>query len=293
MTPEASARTSPRCARGASVAARAAIASSGDAGVEADGQRRRGRWPGCRGRPAASRAGREPSGVATSAAMPRMPRDRDVRRRHVGRPIARRTSPCGRRTRAARATTRASPALATSTASASAPSRISALASAIASTDGKCSRCASPTLVQTRTSGSAIADQRADLAGRAHPQLHDGHAREPRRRGRARAATAAGRCGCSGCRGSGTSGAAAPGTPRSTSFVVVLPADPVIATTRAPLFRRIARAHPLQRQGGVRHFDDDRRRAAAAASRSPAVGRARSATTTPAAPRSSASPTKA
>ena len=50
---------------------------------------------------------------------------------------------------------RSSSALATRTADGPAPSRISALASAIASSDAKKPRWASPTLVQTRTSGSA------------------------------------------------------------------------------------------------------------------------------------------
>ena len=61
---------------------------------------------------------------------------------------------------AARAITRGSSALATSAVFPVAPWRISALASAIASTDAKNSRCTSATLVQTRTSGSAIATRR-------------------------------------------------------------------------------------------------------------------------------------
>ena len=44
------------------------------------------------------------------------------------------------------------------------------------------------------------------------------------------------------------------------SFVVVLPALPVIATTFAPDRRRTSRARVLQRPGRVRHLDDERRR---------------------------------
>ena len=62
--------------------------------------------------------------------------------------------PAKRRTRAI---TRGSSALQTSSVAAAARSRISALASAIASGDAKKPRCASPTFVHTRTSGSAIA----------------------------------------------------------------------------------------------------------------------------------------
>ena len=52
---------------------------------------------------------------------------------------------------------RSSSALQTRTSAGRARSRISALASAIASGDAKKPMCASPTFVQTRTSGSAIA----------------------------------------------------------------------------------------------------------------------------------------
>ena len=55
---------------------------------------------------------------------------------------------------------------------ASARSRISAFASAIASGDAKKPRCASPTFVHTRTSGVGNRDQRADLPGVIHPQFH-------------------------------------------------------------------------------------------------------------------------
>ena len=66
-----------------------------------------------------------------------------------------RTSRPGRRNDATRAAIRGSSAFATSSVEALAPSRISAFASAIASTEAKKPECASPTLVHTRTSGSA------------------------------------------------------------------------------------------------------------------------------------------
>jgi hypothetical protein len=56
-----------------------------------------------------------------------------------------------------RAITRGSSAFATSVVASVAPSRISAFASAIASGELKNPRCASPTFVHTRTSGSASA----------------------------------------------------------------------------------------------------------------------------------------
>ena len=104
-------------------------------------------------------------------------RSRDRRRsRRARRPAARcRTSRRGRRTTDVLAAIRSSSALATSTVSAVAPSRISAFASAMASIEPKNPTCASPTLVQTRTSGSAMPHERADFARVVHAQLHDGH----------------------------------------------------------------------------------------------------------------------
>ena len=71
------------------------------------------------------------------------------------------------------ATMRSSSAFATSSVDALAPSKISALASAIASTDAKKPMCASPTFVQTRTSGFRRADQRPDFTRVIHPELDD------------------------------------------------------------------------------------------------------------------------
>ena len=123
------------------------------------------------------RARTRPRGVVTRARVPSMPRSttsvartsapRSIAERHRRARQTRRAAPrCGRRRRWR-------PAASTGVA----PSRISALASAIASTDAKKPRCASPTLVHTRTSGSATRDQRADLAGVIHAQFDDGDLR--------------------------------------------------------------------------------------------------------------------
>ena len=173
VTPLASRTTSPRCDAGRRSRARSAIASSGTSNssatavaastfgevAAADERRRRDR-----SRRAAS---------TTRALVPSIPRSTTRRRAHVGVAIDRRTSRRGRQTRAARAAMRSSSALATSSVAGVAPSRISAFASAIASTDAKKPRCASPTFVHTRTSGSAMRDQRADFPGVIHPELDD------------------------------------------------------------------------------------------------------------------------
>ena len=97
-----------------------------------------------------------PAGVAMRARTPDTPRSSTPCARMVAtsahpkvatRPVK----------RPARAITRGSSALQTRRSRGSARSRISALASARASLDEKNPRCASPTLVHTRTSGSAIA----------------------------------------------------------------------------------------------------------------------------------------
>ena len=97
-----------------------------------------------------------PTGVVTRARVPATPRSSMSRARTVALSTVpnvkvRPPKPC------ARLITRLSSALHTSTVVAVARSRISAFASAIASGDAKNPRCASPTLVHTRTSGSAIA----------------------------------------------------------------------------------------------------------------------------------------
>jgi hypothetical protein len=98
---------------------------------------------------------RSPAGVSMSALMPRMPRSRTSRARTVAPPASPKVSTLPGNP-AARDITRGSSALHTSTVLASARSRISPLASAMASADAKNPRCASPTLVHTRVSGAAI-----------------------------------------------------------------------------------------------------------------------------------------
>ena len=92
-------------------------------------------------------------------------------RRHVGRHVDAEGEDACRRS-AARAPSRAGrrhwPRRATP---AVAPSRISALASAMASSDAKNAECTSATIVHTRTSGSAMPDQQADLARVVHPEF--------------------------------------------------------------------------------------------------------------------------
>ena len=98
---------------------------------------------------------RSPAGVATRARMPSTPRSSMA----VARTVAPSTVPKVTIRPAklrARAITRGSSALQTSSVAAAARCRISALASAMASGDAKKPRCASPTFVHTRTSGSAI-----------------------------------------------------------------------------------------------------------------------------------------
>ena len=115
----------------------------------------------------ARRAERRPP--SRRAPSPRTSRRLDVRRRCR----CRRSSP-GRESLRTRDMIRASLAFATSTRRARRRARGSrALASAIASADSKNPRCASPTLVHTRTSGSAMPDERADLARVIHPELDD------------------------------------------------------------------------------------------------------------------------
>ena len=163
----------------------------------------------------------------------------------------------------------------------SAPSRISALASAIASTDAKKPRCASPTLVQTRTSGSAM-----PTSVRISPAwFMPSSTTATSGRVAARAATAAARCGCSGSRGSGPPGTVAARNAAVISLVVVLPALPVIATTRAPDFRRTSRARSWSAAGG-------RRPPAITAAGASAAASTGSLTTTTDAPRGRPRPTK-
>ena len=94
---------------------------------------------------------------STRARMPSMPRSSTSRGTHVApSAIAEGHHPAGetrRRAHHARIVGVGRPARSP----ASARSRISALASAIASAEAKKPRCASPTFVHTRTSGSAIA----------------------------------------------------------------------------------------------------------------------------------------
>ena len=146
--------TSPRLATGFSPAARSTMSSSGTSKrmATAAAARMLDRFavPGSGVRISVS-----PIGVRTIAAVPSTPRSRTA----SARTSAGRSTP-NVRTRPANfeawRITRSSSALATSRESWFAPSRISALASAMASTVPKNSRCAGPTLVQTRTSGSAI-----------------------------------------------------------------------------------------------------------------------------------------
>ena len=100
-----------------------------------------------------------PAGVTSRAVVPRAPRSRTS----VARIVACAPSPnvvtCPTKP-FTRAMTRASSPLTTARVAPVARSRTSALASAIASTDAKCPTCASPTLVHTRTSGSASSTSR-------------------------------------------------------------------------------------------------------------------------------------
>ena len=80
-------------------------------------------------------------------------------------------------------------------------------------------------------------DQRADLPCVIHPQFHHRHV-GPRRA--AASATAAGRCGCSDSPCSSPRGSASASNSAIASFVVVLPALPVIAITRVPAAIRTA-----------------------------------------------------
>ena len=178
-----------------------------------------------------------PAGVATRAPTPSSPRSATETARMSAasekpKVSVRPGNP------AMRPGSRASSALATQTVARSAPSRISALASAIASCDPKDSRCAVPTLVQTRTSGSAM-----PTSCRISPAWF------------MPSSTTATSAPC--CRSSSDSGRPmwlfrlprlrmvrnrVATTAAVASFVVVLPALPVMATTRAPERRRTPRA---------------------------------------------------
>ena len=95
-----------------------------------------------------------PSGVVMRACIPSTPRSTtSVARTSASRSIPNVTTRPANRGR--RATMRASSALAMSSVARDARSKISAFASAIASTEAKKPTCASPTFVHTRTSGSA------------------------------------------------------------------------------------------------------------------------------------------
>ena len=147
--------------------------------------------------------------------------------------------------------------------------------------DPKKPRCASPTLVHTRTSGSAtrtsvlispawfIPSSTTAISGRCLSSMSDSGSpmwllKFPRLRT--------------------TRYRAARNSP-VTSFVVVLPALPVIATTFVPDSRRIAVRQRLQRRGRVVDLDDGHRRSSRLRARSRPQPRPRS-TTTPAAPAS-------
>ena len=95
-----------------------------------------------------------PRGVAIRAVVPSTPRSTMAEARTAaGRSMPNVTSRPANA--AVLAMIRSSSALATSRVDPLAPSRISALASAVSSSEPKNSRCASPTFVHTRTSGSA------------------------------------------------------------------------------------------------------------------------------------------
>ena len=234
--PPSSRRISPRCAAGRSAAARSAIAVSGTSNSSATAAAAStfARLP----RPTSGVViSTAPRGVVMRAAIPSTPRSATA----VARTSASRSMPKVVMRPAnfpVRPATRSSSALATSSVDGEAPSKISALASAIASTDRKKPTCASPTLVHTRTSGSAIPtsvlispawfipSSTTAMSGRLRSSISDSGRpmwlfRFPRLRT--------------------TRYCDARNAP-VTSLVVVLPALPVIATTLVPDSRRTVRA---------------------------------------------------
>ena len=133
------------------------------------------------------------------------------------------------------------------------PSKISALASAMASTFAKCSRCTASTVVTIAACGRTIFAQRADFTRVVHADFEDPKTRVPRHpRQRQRDAPMI----VVGFFRRVRRAERSRGTARSISLVPVLPALPVTAITRAsgkPLAGGTAqRFKRLQR---VRHFE--------------------------------------
>ena len=226
MTPPGSRRSSPRCAPACS-RARSAIAVERHVEVERHGRRREH---------VRQVAEAEERRLAGTFARGRRDRGHAVAPRcstRVARTSASAIDAEGHdaaREPSARAITRGSSALATSTSVGPRSSRISALASAMASADRR-TRGARRRRWSTR--GRRVPRCRPACGSRPGWFMPSSTTATSDRRA-ARAARAAGRCGCSGSPCSGTRGSARTGNSAATSLVVVLPALPVIATTFAP-----------------------------------------------------------
>ena len=173
VTPPGRRSSSPRWCAGRSAAARAAIVV--ERHVELQRDRRRRQDVGQVAEPEQRRleVARRPPACARRAAVPSSPRILDAVRRDVRRRVdAERHDASGERARRA-AITRGSSALATSTSSARACSRISALASAIASADAKKPEVRVADVGPDADLRLGDADERADLARMIHAELDD------------------------------------------------------------------------------------------------------------------------
>ena len=153
----------------------------------------------------------------------------------------------GRRTRAAPRHTRASSALATSSVGAARAPGSPPWRRRSRRRDAKCSRCASPTLVQTRTSGSAMPTSVRISPGALIPSSSTATSGGPPSRSQLEQRERQPDVVVEVARGSGTPGTAAPGTPPSPPSSSSCRPMPVMATTRAPAAPAHLARRPLQR----------------------------------------------